>query len=142
MIRVRPAQLDDAGALARLSGMFGYDADPVTHERRLAALLTLDSQGVWVAQLDDTIAGWINACIRQQLESDAYVEVTGLVVDAGLRGRGIGAALLEQAEAWARHRGYTSLRVRSNLLRERAHAFYRREGYADLKQQQVFVKRL
>jgi hypothetical protein len=32
--------------------------------------------------------------------------------------------------------------VRSNVLRERAHAFYRREGYGEIKQQRVFEKSL
>jgi hypothetical protein len=34
------------------------------------------------------------------------------------------------------------MRVRSNVIRERAHEFYKREGYAEKKRQVVFEKSL
>jgi hypothetical protein len=34
------------------------------------------------------------------------------------------------------------MRVRSNVIRERAHRFYLREGYAEKKRQAVFLKQL
>lgn len=34
------------------------------------------------------------------------------------------------------------MRVRSNVIRERAHRFYEREGYARIKAQAVFRKQL
>ena len=46
------------------------------------------------------------------------------------------------AEAWARERGCLAVRVRSNVVRERAHAFYRREGFREIKTQQVLEKEL
>jgi hypothetical protein len=49
--------------------------------------------------------------------------------------------LLAAAEAWAREQGFASMRVRSNVLRERAHRFYLREGYLEKKRQAVFLKR-
>ena len=43
---------------------------------------------------------------------------------------------------WARAQGFASMRVRSNVIRERAHRFYEREGYARIKAQAVFRKPL
>jgi len=46
------------------------------------------------------------------------------------------------AEQWARVHGFALMRVRSNVVRERAHRFYEREGYARVKTQAVFRKAL
>lgn len=79
---------------------------------------------------------------RVQLEDGAFAELAGLVVDESVRGSGVGAALLAAAEDWARAQGFASMRVRSNVIRERAHRFYEREGYARIKAQAVFRKPL
>ncbi|WP_028081990.1 GNAT family N-acetyltransferase [Solimonas soli] len=139
---VRPAGLDDAPAIAALSGMFGYEPDVDAHTERLAQLLSRPEHAVWVAEHEGRVAGWLHAMLRLSLESRSYIEIAGLVVDQGLRSRGIGAALLRAAEQWAKERGHHEMRVRSNVLRSRAHAFYAREGYAETKQQRVLAKRL
>jgi GNAT superfamily N-acetyltransferase len=64
-----------------------------------------------------------------------------LVVSETARGQRVGSALLAAAEAWAREQGFASMRVRSNIMRERAHRFYLREGYTEKKRQAVFLKR-
>ena len=51
------------------------------------------------------------------------------------RSAGIGAALVEAAEAWARERGATAIIVRSRSTRERAHRFYERIGYVESQAQ-------
>ena len=79
---------------------------------------------------------------RLQLEDAPFAELAGLVVDDAVRGAGVGAALLNAAEAWARSEGFATMRVRSNVVRERAHRFYEREGYERIKAQAVFRKAL
>jgi GNAT superfamily N-acetyltransferase len=66
--------------------------------------------------------------------------IRGLVVDASRRGGGIGAALVEAASGWAAGHGFRTLRVRSNSVRERTHAFYERLGFARTKSQVVFAR--
>jgi GNAT superfamily N-acetyltransferase len=70
----------------------------------------------------------------------AWIE--GFVVDEQARSGGIGARLLEALEIWARARGCNALRVQSNVIRKRAHAFYERHGYVKLKTQFAFRKQL
>jgi GNAT superfamily N-acetyltransferase len=53
-----------------------------------------------------------------------------------------GAALLAQAEEWARKRNVRTIRLRSNVVRERAHLFYLGEGYERIKTSHVFQKEL
>jgi len=50
--------------------------------------------------------------------------------------------LVEAAEDWARKKGCTSLRLLSNVVRERALGFYVRLGYDVLKTEYVFQKTL
>lgn len=53
-----------------------------------------------------------------------------------------GAMPLAATEAWTCEQGFASVRVRSNVLRERAHRFCLREGCIEKKRQAVFLKRL
>ena len=72
--------------------------------------------------------------------ADGIADGAALVVADAARGQGVGAALLHAVEAWARQQGYGTLYVRSNVVRGRAHHFYLREGYVEVKRQAVFRK--
>jgi GNAT superfamily N-acetyltransferase len=50
--------------------------------------------------------------------------------------------LLSRAEEWARENGCRAIGLRSNAIRDRAHAFYERHGYAHVKTQKAFRKQL
>jgi GNAT superfamily N-acetyltransferase len=54
----------------------------------------------------------------------------------------VGLKLLERAEQWAREKGCTMVGLRSNVIRDRAHAFYERNGYEHFKTQKSFRKQL
>jgi GNAT superfamily N-acetyltransferase len=69
-------------------------------------------------------------------------EITRLVVDSRSRSAGAGRLLVERGEQWARERGFAVIGVRSNVIRDRAHAFYLRLGYTITKSQKVFRKTL
>ena len=66
----------------------------------------------------------------------------GVVVSERVRGQGIGRQLCKAAEDWARAQGVARLRVRSNAIRGRTHAFYLRDGYAQVKTSAIFEKTL
>jgi len=50
--------------------------------------------------------------------------------------------LLRAAERWAKSKGCKNMSVRSNVIRERAHTFYLRNGYQHYKTQKAFRKNL
>jgi GNAT superfamily N-acetyltransferase len=90
--------------------------------------------------VDGTVVGWIDLSVEYHLQSEPAALIGGLVVAEAARDQGIGRQLCEAAEAWARQRGLARIRVRSNAVRERAHAFYLREGYRRVKTSAVLEK--
>ena len=143
MTTIRMARNYDAPALAALCGELGYPATRQQLVARLAAIGAQASDRVFVAEDGGgTVVGWLHVALRGGLLDDEVAEIHGLVVTDAARGNGIGAALLQAAETWARERGATGLRVRSRVERERAHHFYERAGYARRKSQHVFAKPL
>lgn len=140
-IRLRRLGPADSRAVAGLCTELGYPCTEEEASRRLAELLPREDHLLLAAAgPDDVPVGWLHAAVRRQLTSDPAVEVVGLVVCESWRGRGAGTALLAAAEAWARSRGVTRLRLRSNIVREEAHAFYLRTGFIRTKTSHVFEK--
>ena len=142
-LRIREAGAADADALAPLSAQLGYPADAATLAQRLVDIAARRAGVVLVAvDANDMILGFAQAEPRRLVFTEPFVELAALVVDESARGHGVGVALLAAVEAWARGQGFDRVRVRSNVVRERAHRFYLREGYAEKKHQAVFEKRL
>jgi GNAT superfamily N-acetyltransferase len=128
--------------LALLSGQLGYPAEAAVIARRLDEIVASRAGQVLVAEDGGGAVGWAEVSLQRHLVHDTRAELAGLIVAEGARDRGVGTALLRAAEAWARKRGLGELIVRSNVVRERAHRFYLREGYAEMKRQAVFGRRL
>jgi GNAT superfamily N-acetyltransferase len=135
---IRRAERSDAAALAELAGELGYPTEPAEMERRLAALPRGDD--VWVAVLDGRVVGWAHCTVRRSLLIEPHIEVMGLVVGEPWHGRGVGRHLMAAAEQSARAAGVGSIRLRSGVQREGAHAFYLGLGYREQKRQAVFVR--
>lgn len=140
---IRAATTDDATALAVLSGQLGYPADAAAVLRRLDGVVAHHA-GVVLVAVDPQggLGGFAHIEPRRLLIAEPFAELAALVVSETARGRRVGSTLLAAAEAWAREQGFASMRVRSDILRERAHRFYLREGYLEKKRQAVFLKRL
>jgi GNAT superfamily N-acetyltransferase len=142
-LQIRPAQPEDVPALAALAGQLGYPTTPEGMAARLQALAEDDRHAVFVAvEADGQVVGWIHVYLCLQVIADREAEIGGLVVDEMHRSRGVGARLVREAEDWARARGCGGMTVRTNVVRERAHAFYRRLGFREVKVQRVFYKSL
>lgn len=129
--------------MAELAGQLGYPSSAEAVRTRLERMRDPETYAVYVAELaDGRLAGWMGVHLFRTVESDPQTEISGLVVDEALRSRGVGRALLAAAEAWARARGCDTVSVRSNVKRERAHAFYERNGYVWTKSQKTLRKRV
>jgi GNAT superfamily N-acetyltransferase len=141
--KIRSAQPSDHARIAELSGQLSYPSTLEEIARRLQGLKTSAEAAVFVAELETgEIAGWIAVFVYRTVEVDARAEVSGLVVDERFRSQRVGERLLARAEEWARENGCQAIGLRSNVIRDRAHAFYERHGYAHVKTQKAFRKQL
>jgi GNAT superfamily N-acetyltransferase len=141
--QIRPATEADVGPMAELTAQLGYPVDAETLGERLADVRTRTADEVIVAvdEHDRPIA-WVHVALLATLEASDLAAITGLVVDEGRRSGGIGGSLVDAAERWARDRGATAILVRSRSTRVRAHRFYERLGYVEVKRSHVFEKPL
>jgi GNAT superfamily N-acetyltransferase len=143
MTTIRTARNYDAQAIADLGAQLGYPATRQAMAARLAGIEADRQARLLVAEnANGKVIAWLHVAVRAQVTEDSCAEILGLVVDESARGAGVGAALLDAAETWARGLGCAHLRVRSRVERERAHAFYRRAGFARVKTQAVLAKPL
>jgi GNAT superfamily N-acetyltransferase len=140
---IRRAVEEDAETLARLSATLGYGADGRVIRDRLPVILASDSDLLIVAaDSSGRVVGWLQACATHRLQSGPGVEITGLVVDQGLRRCGVGVRLVAEAERWAKGRSAEGMVVRSNLQRVESHCFYPALGFDRDKTQAVYQKDL
>ncbi len=129
--------------MAELSRQLGYGSSAEEIAKRVAEMQGSSEHVVYVAGVaDGSIAGWIGVFVFRSVEADARAEVSGLVVDERKRSQGIGRKLLERAEQWARQKGCREIGLRTNVIREGAHAFYERQGYVHNKTQRSYRKNL
>ncbi|HTT32840.1 MAG TPA: GNAT family N-acetyltransferase [Methylomirabilota bacterium] len=140
-LKIRRAKITDAPRLAELAGQLGYPTTVEQVRRRFRAIQLASQNAVFVADSAGAgVVGWVHVSKEPLLESDVRAEVNGLVVAEAQRSLGAGALLLAAAEEWARKHGCKGVNLRSNVIRERAHQFYLREGYEHYKTQKAFRK--
>ena len=136
---IRTAEPGDAGALVRLAEAVGSEeggwliADggwrSASEERRyLKAIRRHAYAAVLVAEEDDRIVGRLSIG-RDTHPASEHVADVGLMVADGYRRRGIGRALMENAEAWARGVGVRKIELHVFPHNEAALALYDRLGY-------------
>jgi GNAT superfamily N-acetyltransferase len=142
-LKIRRAKRGDAPQLAKLSGQLGYPATATQIRARLEGIKPASEHAIFVVESPrDGVIGWLHVSKQPLLEMEIRGEVNTLVVAEGQRSLGAGALLLAAAEDWARKRGCKGMSVRSNVIRERAHKFYERNGYEHYKTQKSFRKPL
>ena len=131
----------DAERLVSLALQLGYEV-PLAHVEEILRSTDAD-RAIMVAVVPRAgVVGWIVVVQHETLIASRRAHVEGLVVEDEFRGNRIGALLVESAEEWARKRGCSTLRLLSNVLRERAHTFYARLGFEVIKTEYVFQKDL
>lgn len=128
-IHVRDAEPGDADALARLCGQLGYPSSRDAVVSRLERMVR-DGARALVAASDGDVVGLATVHLRHMINHEApLAQLTLLVVDEARRSQGVGRALVDEAEAWAKTRGCRRIIVTTALHRTGAHAFYERIGY-------------
>jgi GNAT superfamily N-acetyltransferase len=128
-VRIRVATDADVPAMASLLAHLGYPADAAELPERLRRMRAAGDDA-FVAELNDTPVGLATVHARAVLHvARPVAQLTALVVPPEMRGRGVGRALVAEAERWGRERGADRLVVTTALHRAEAPLFYERLGF-------------
>src|SRR5512133_1470379 len=142
-VLVRRAVRNDLADINRLAGQLGYPNSLEDMQSRLQVILNNPEQAVFVVDTaTKKVAGYIHAVKHVFIEVDRVVDVAGLVIDEQYRRQGLGNILLAAVENWALEGGYKNIRLRSNVIPETSHQFYKNLGYSINKTQYSFIKTL
>ena len=141
-IKIRRATTEDAGAVCEIcSEDLGYPCEESFVKEKIEKLDD-DREAVYVAVVNDTVAGYVHVEKYDTLYFETMANLLGLAVKDEYRHKGIGKELVLAAEAWAAQNGIKTMRLNSGASRTDAHDFYRHLGY-DLEKEQIrFMKRL
>jgi aminoglycoside 6'-N-acetyltransferase I len=144
VVTVRRAELTDRAEHARMRALLWPDEDPDALASDLDELLADPTQVGLVAEREHgNLCGFAEASIRRYANSNdespcAFLE--GWWVDPDVRRQGVGRALLEAVEAWARARGFTELGSDALLDNTLSHQVHRALGFEERERVIYFRK--
>jgi ribosomal protein S18 acetylase RimI-like enzyme len=126
---LRDVEARDHEAVRRLLDQLGYAPDEAEFRRRFDSVRATAGHRIIVAEEGGAVVGVLHVFERPALDKGCEAVVQALVVDGAMRSRGIGEALMREAEGWAAHRGLAATSLHTRIDRDRARAFYERLGY-------------
>jgi GNAT superfamily N-acetyltransferase len=134
---IREANADDWPAVAVLLAQLGRPDVSGTDQEKdarsvfLSYLRRSDAVAL-VAEEGGLVVGFLDMEYRVRLNfTTPQAWIPDLIVREESRSLGVGRALLERAEELARQYGCWGMTLESATWRDRAHAFYLREGWND-----------
>ena len=128
-VTIRPATTADAPRLAALLTDEGYPAGETDLAARIERFSTPESH-VLVAEAAGEVIGFVAFHLVPRFETDErFARIVALVVDPGVRERGIGKRLMADAERAAGAAGAAFLEVTSGHHRPEARKLFESLGY-------------
>jgi RimJ/RimL family protein N-acetyltransferase len=138
-LTIRPAAPGDAEALAELGRAVGSEEEgwlisdhdwrsPAEERRYLRSLRRYPHAAVFVAEAPEGVVGRLSIA-RDAHPASYHVADLGLMVAGGYRRRGVGTALMREAERWARSAGIRKLELHVFPHNGPAIALYRKLGF-------------
>ena len=128
-LSIRPAADADADTIAALFTDEGYPAGPSDIIERLTRFAS-DHSRVLVAEHDGALLGFIALHAMPRFEhDDRILRVLALVVDAGARERGVGRALMAEAERIGADLDAAFIEITAGHHRPEARRLYESLGY-------------
>jgi len=143
---IRRATSADMPEWLRMRLSLWPDGTPEGFSREMDDLLADPLTPVFVAvRSNDLLAGFLEAGTRtyaEGCETSPVGYIEGWYVDEDLRGRGVGKALVEAAEDWARSQGLTEMASDTWLDNEVSIRAHMKSGYEETERLVHFVKKL
>lgn len=119
---------------------FGYEYPLDKTKERLSEILKRPTDKLYVACIDESVVGYIHGSDYECTYSDPLKNIMAIAVEEAFRGKGVGKALLNAIENWAKECNCCGVRLVSGFDRTNAHVFYLHCGYINRKQQKNFIK--
>jgi GNAT superfamily N-acetyltransferase len=136
---IRHARKDDLVALIAMFaaddvGGHGDTVDPgalPAYRRAFETIAASPDQTLYVAELDGEVVGTFQTSITTTLtgRGASFMIIEAVQTRDDMRGKGIGARMIELCIAEARARGLPRVQLISNAKRKDAHRFYERLGF-------------
>ena len=121
---IREARPEDAARMVALIGELDFTVDETGVRERLKRLAEA-GEPVLLAEDAGEVVGLLDWHVMTTIHRPRPVgRIVALVVADGWRGRGVGRALVEEAERRMRERGCEKMEVTSNVSLSDAHHFY------------------
>ncbi len=128
-ISFRSAEPDDAERIAALFTDEGYPAGASDILERLQRFAR-PGASVLVAESGGEVLGFVALCVMPRFEHDDwFARILALVVDPGVRERGLGRLLIAEAERVAREQGAGVAEITAGHHRPEARRLYEALGY-------------
>lgn len=129
---IRPAAQSDAAAIAGLLEELGYPQPVEFVHNRLDEVFVDENQAVFVAEEAGEVLGFVAFLAFRYFHAEGLLgRMIALSVTDQARGKGVGRALVDESERFARTRGCTRMEVTTALHRVRTHNFYEDLGYTE-----------
>ena len=136
---IRTARAEDVPAIAALFaadeiGGHGDTTDEAALPDYLAAFRAIEAsptETLYVAELDGEVVGTFQTAILTKLvgRGARSMLIEAVQTRSDMRGRGIGAVMINHCLEEARRQGLNAAQLTSNMARLEAHRFYERLGF-------------
>ena len=127
---------EDLAALHHLAApsVFAPAGEPTRDEAHWLASITGANRLGLIAEVEGQPVGFVTVAVVDEthslLQPLRYGRVNSISVTAAARGRGVGRALMAEAEAWARREGAREMRLMVWAFNSAALRMYEELGYA------------
>jgi aminoglycoside 6'-N-acetyltransferase I len=145
-ITVRSAGPEDREEWLRMRKALWEDCPDEQQVREMGEILAGDREEVFVAgRPGGGLCGFVEAALRSRAEgcdSTPVGYIEGWYVDEDARRLGIGRALVDAAEAWAKSKGYRQMASDAELWNDVSHRAHGAIGYQEVARLVLFKKDL
>ena len=130
MMKIEQAEHKHAAEIVFLMDELGYQCSLTLIESKLKFVAESDFDQVFVATIDGLVLGVISCHVTIMFQAAGTCgRITSLVVISSTRGKGVGKALLKQADKYFLAKECVKVEVTSSERRKEAHEFYKAMGF-------------
>jgi aminoglycoside 6'-N-acetyltransferase I len=145
-VNVKIARPEDRAEWLRMRKALWEDCLDDQQVREMDEILASDTEEVFVAERSNGgLCGFLEAALRSRADgcdSTPVGYIEGWYVDEDVRRRGVGRALVEAAESWARSKGCRQMASDAELWNTISHQAHGALGYGETARLVLFRKEL